>query len=94
VWLHPVSSIPFTRLLKVLLNALSGIAYVDRTAALYKGDSRIRVGTKKGDQTMVPADQSSKYNLCRNPILLSKGVGMKDRVSAYLEMSLTRMWKK
>jgi len=54
--------------------------FIDRAAALYIGETRIIVGNIEGDQCAAPPDWRIEYTLARNAILISEGVGMKDKL--------------
>jgi len=54
--------------------------FIDRMAALYIRETQIREVTKQGDQLVELADRRGRYTLCRNAILISKGVGKRDQV--------------
>jgi len=43
--------------------------FIIRTAALYIGETQIRVGTKEGGPSVALADWGSKYTLHNNAIL-------------------------
>jgi len=61
-------------------------------AALYLGKTLIIEKLPMGMiRALALADWRNAYTLCRNAILISKSVGMKDQVSANLEMSLMGM---
>jgi len=51
----------------------------DITTVFYSGETRIRVETNEGDQSVVLVDQRIEYTLPRIAIQISKGVGMKDQ---------------
>jgi len=59
------------------------------------GEIQIRVVTLEGDQRVGTCQlEKCMYPAKKCFLMILKGVGMKDQVSIYLEMSLTRMRKK
>jgi len=66
--------------------------FIDGTAALFRGETKIRNKTNNGDQIFDTLWLEKQIFLVHGCYIKWKGVGIKDQVTTCLEMSLLGMW--
>jgi len=62
--------------------------FIDRKVALYKGETRIRVGVNDDYQPVTLVDWRIEFHLSKDAFLISKGVGMRDQVQTLSSVTL------
>jgi len=81
---NPVMTFPIKK-------RITSAPIIDRTAALYIGETQVRATTNEGDLLIGIRWSEEQVYLAQNYSLDTKSAEMKDQMTICLEISLTRM---